>query len=58
MKSDPVGFNLWLAIYVLNGEAGQLKTKVGIMMGRQEEAELCKFFLFFYLPFFFKTFQI
>lgn len=58
MKSDPAGFNLWLAIYVLNGEAGQLKTKAGIMMGRQEEAELCKFSFFLSAFFFFKTFQI
>lgn len=46
MKSDPVGFNLWLVIYVLNVQAEQLQTTAGFMMGREEEAEICRFFLF------------
>lgn len=47
MKPDPVGFNLCLAIYVLNVQAGQLQTKTGITMGKQEEEEICGVFLFF-----------
>lgn len=46
MKSDPVGFNLLLTIYALNGQAEQLQTKARIMMGREEEAEICRFFLY------------
>lgn len=50
MKSDSVGFSLWLGMYILNGQAGQLQ-RLGSWWGdkkRQSIAGFCCSFIHFF----------